>query len=97
MEGEKLRRQRREPRVGRPIRSATSPGRCVQGEDFDLAVLGISVAALPAICEELIKDRDNPGFRTMIDNSHTVMTQAFQLWLNRPLAKLGWPFTATRS
>ncbi len=63
-----------------------------QGEDFDLVVLGISVAALPAICEELIADADNPGFRSMIDNSHTVMTQAFQLWLNRPLSELGWPF-----
>src|SRR6266540_1147396 len=63
-----------------------------KGEHFDLAVLGISVAALPPICRELIEDDGNPRFRAMIDNSHTVMTQAFQLWLNRPLHGLGWPF-----
>ena len=55
-------------------------------------MLGISVAALPPICQELIEDEGNPRFRAMIDNSHTVMTQAFQLWLNRPLHGLGWPF-----
>lgn len=63
-----------------------------RGEHFDLAVLGISVAALPPLCQELIEDDGNPGFRAMIANSHTVMTQAFQLWLNRPLHGLGWPF-----
>ena len=61
------------------------PRRLVRGEDFDIAVLGISVAALPDICQELIADENNPEFREMIDNSHTVMTQAFQLWLNRAL------------
>ena len=68
------------------------PRRLVRGEDFDLAVLGISVAALPDICQELIKDERNPGFAAMVENSRTVMTQAFQLWLNEPLDKLGWPF-----
>ena len=60
----KLRDARRRTSSGIPIRSATSPRPCEQGEDFDLVVLGISVAALPAICEELIADADNPGFRT---------------------------------
>jgi uncharacterized protein with NAD-binding domain and iron-sulfur cluster len=63
-----------------------------RGEHFDIAVLGISVAALPDICRELIDDAGNPRFRAMIENSHTAMTQAFQLWLNRPNQRLGWPF-----
>lgn len=63
-----------------------------RGEDFDIAVLGISVAALPAITQELLEDPGNPRFRAMIENSHTAMTQAFQLWLNRPNQRLGWPF-----
>ena len=70
------------------------PRRLVRGEDFDIAVLGISVAALPDICQELIADENNPEFREMIDNSHTVMTQAFQLWLNKSESELGWQFGA---
>src|SRR5881398_1732992 len=52
-----------------------------RGEDFDTVVLGISVGALPPICRELIEDGGNPRFRAMIENSHTAMTQAFQIWL----------------
>ncbi|MEA2451234.1 MAG: hypothetical protein QOG63_3166, partial [Thermoleophilaceae bacterium] len=62
------------------------------GEDFHHVVLGIPVAALPPICEELIADAGNPGFRAMIENSRTAMTQAFQVWLKRPSDRLGWPF-----
>lgn len=65
-----------------------------RGKDFDVVVLGISVAALPAICRELIDHRGNPDFKKMIDSAATTMTQAFQLWLNRPLGKLRWPFEA---
>jgi uncharacterized protein with NAD-binding domain and iron-sulfur cluster len=63
-----------------------------RGEDFDIAVCGISVAALREICQELIEDSGNPRFRAMVENAHTTMTQAFQLWLNRPNQRLGWPF-----
>ena len=63
-----------------------------RGEHFDQIVLGIPVGALPPICDELIKDPRNPRFGNMIKNSHTVMTQAFQLWMNRPLHALRWPF-----
>ena len=71
---------------------ARAPQTLRRGHDFDLVVLGISVAALSDICQELIQDAGNPRFRAMIENSHTVMTQAFQLWLARPLHRLGWPF-----
>jgi uncharacterized protein with NAD-binding domain and iron-sulfur cluster len=63
-----------------------------RGDDFDLVVLGISVGALPEICHELIGDEGNPAFRAMLEHSRTVMTQAFQLWLDRPLDQLGWRF-----
>ncbi len=63
-----------------------------RGKDFDLLVLGISVAALAPICGELIDDTHNPRFREMIENAHTTMTQAFQVWLHRPLERLGWQF-----
>jgi len=62
------------------------------GTDFHVVVLGISVAALPPICEELIHDRANPAFAAMIENARTTMTQSFQIWLNRPLKQLGWAF-----
>ena len=62
------------------------------GTDFHVVVLGISVAALPPICEELIHDRANPAFAAMIENARTAMTQSFQIWLNRPLHQLGWAF-----
>ena len=33
--------------------------------------------------QELIEDENNPKFGDMINNSHTVMTQAFQLWMTQ--------------
>ena len=66
-----------------------------RGEDFDIVVLGISVAALKAICKELINDTKNPRFKAMIDNSATVQTQAFQLWMNQNLVDgLKWKFNS---
>jgi uncharacterized protein with NAD-binding domain and iron-sulfur cluster len=61
-----------------------------RGEDFDDVVLGIPVGALPPICQELAAA--NEDFRKMLDNSHTVMTQAFQVWVTHDAAKLGFPF-----
>ena len=64
-----------------------------RGADFDLVVLGISVAGLRAICGELLDDTDNPRFKAMIDNSRTVMTQAFQLWASQDaVSQMGLPF-----
>ena len=61
-------------------------------KDFHHVVLGIPIGALAPICGELIEDRSNPRFAAMIEHSRTIMTQAFQLWLNRPLHRLGWQF-----
>jgi len=59
-----------------------------RGVDFDKVVLGISVAALPPICGELIAAHE--PFGRMIESSATVQTQAFQLWLSEPGDALGW-------
>jgi uncharacterized protein with NAD-binding domain and iron-sulfur cluster len=64
----------------------------VRGVDFDDAVLAIHVAALPAICEEILADASNPRFHEMIDGTRTVQTQAMQLWSTRTVDELGWPY-----
>jgi uncharacterized protein with NAD-binding domain and iron-sulfur cluster len=61
-----------------------------RGREFDAAVLAIPVGALAPICRELASDPTNPRFGRMLANAHTVATQAFQLWLNRPIDELGW-------
>jgi uncharacterized protein with NAD-binding domain and iron-sulfur cluster len=60
-----------------------------RGVDFDSVVLGIPVGALAPICVE-IAERCAP-FARMLDSAVTVSTQAFQLWLTRTIAELGWP------
>jgi uncharacterized protein with NAD-binding domain and iron-sulfur cluster len=59
-----------------------------RGSDFDHAVLGIPVGALPAICGEIAAR--HPRFARMLSSAATVRTQAFQLWLTEPTPKLGW-------
>jgi 15-cis-phytoene desaturase len=68
------------------------PLRLRRGEDFDVVVLGIPVAALPPICAEILRDARNPAFKAMIEHSATAMTQAFQLWIQKPAKDLGWPY-----
>jgi uncharacterized protein with NAD-binding domain and iron-sulfur cluster len=65
------------------------PIRRRRGRDFDAVVLGIPVGALRPICEELVAA--NHHFAAMLDNAHTVMTQAFQVWMKRDAAWLGFP------
>jgi len=76
-----------------PLRHKPLTLRRGKDKDFELVVLGIPVGALEPICGELVEDAGNPGFAAMLKNSRTVMTQAFQLWLNRPLQRLGWQFS----
>jgi uncharacterized protein with NAD-binding domain and iron-sulfur cluster len=61
-----------------------------RGIDFDSVVLGIPVGALAPICVE-IAGRCAP-FARMLDAAVTVSTQAFQLWLTKTIADLGWPY-----
>src|SRR5262249_18115930 len=59
-----------------------------RGRDFDEAVLGIPVGALPAISAEIAAR--HPRFARMVASAETVATQAFQLWLTRSPEELGW-------
>jgi uncharacterized protein with NAD-binding domain and iron-sulfur cluster len=63
-----------------------------RGDHFDIVILGIPVDALKDICGELLDNEEKPKFRRMLENSATIMTQAFQLWTHRTLDGLGWPF-----
>lgn len=58
------------------------------GRDFDFAVLGVSIGAVPYVCAELVA-RDE-RWRRMAAEVKTVATQAFQIWLQEDLPALGW-------
>lgn len=66
------------------------PIKLQKGQDFDQVILGISIAGLPLICKDIINH--NEKWQLMIDNVKTVMTQAFQLWVNEDLTGLGWKY-----
>lgn len=57
-------------------------------QDFDLVVLGVSIGAIPHVCQEILA-RD-ARWRRMTAAVKTVASQAFQVWLDEDLAKLGW-------
>jgi uncharacterized protein with NAD-binding domain and iron-sulfur cluster len=59
-----------------------------RGADFDLVLLGISVAALPVCCAELIA-LSRP-FREMAENIDTVAAAGAQVWFKRSVHALGW-------
>jgi uncharacterized protein with NAD-binding domain and iron-sulfur cluster len=59
-----------------------------RGNDFDVAVLGISLGAFPDICRELVAA--SPEWQTMVTRIPTVRTQALQLWLNKSAGDLGY-------
>jgi uncharacterized protein with NAD-binding domain and iron-sulfur cluster len=60
-----------------------------KGRDFDQVILGISIAGLSALCGDIIEHNEN--WQQMVGNVKTVMTQAFQLWVNQDLVTgLGW-------
>jgi uncharacterized protein with NAD-binding domain and iron-sulfur cluster len=58
------------------------------GKDFDHVILGISLGALPSICQELIEQF--PAWKEMVEHVKTIPTQAMQLWLTEDLPGLGW-------
>ena len=57
-------------------------------QDFDFVVLGVSVGAIPYVAREILA-RD-ARWRDMVANVKTCATQAFQIWLDRDAAQLGW-------
>ena len=60
------------------------------GVDFDEVILGISLASLPYIAKRVMDV--SPPFKRMVENIDTVQTQAVQLWFDRDLAGLGFPY-----
>ena len=62
-----------------------------QGVDFDLAILGVPLGALPLIDSPLTSpsraDAD-PIWKAMIDGIAVTQTMSFQLWLNTPSSSL---------
>jgi uncharacterized protein with NAD-binding domain and iron-sulfur cluster len=62
-----------------------------KGKDFDLVVLGISLAALPHVCRDIIKQ--STKWQDMVKNVKTVQTQAFQTWVDKTVSGLGWEYS----
>ena len=67
--------------------------RLEKGKDFDLVVLGISVAALEQVAADLIEA--NPRFKQMVRGIETNQTLAAQFWLKDNECELGWIEGAT--
>ncbi|HET9211534.1 MAG TPA: FAD-dependent oxidoreductase [Thermoanaerobaculia bacterium] len=59
------------------------------GEDFDFVVLAVGLGAIPTVAAELV-ERDR-RWRRLVENVKTIETGAFQLWLKKGVAELGWP------
>src|SRR4029453_10052296 len=60
----------------------------VDGRDFDAVLLGISIAALPEICRELVEARDE--WRQMVTRVETNRPLIVQTWFTRDLGEMGW-------
>jgi uncharacterized protein with NAD-binding domain and iron-sulfur cluster len=58
---------------------------------FDEVVLAIAGGSLKSVCGELAEH--DQRFREMLENTHSVATQALQVWLTKPLRALGWKHT----
>jgi len=61
-----------------------------RGVDFDQVVFGISIGSLPALCPQLLAQ--SPALLATSEKVQTVATQAYQVWLNKDLAQMGWTY-----
>jgi hypothetical protein len=59
-----------------------------RGVDFDQVVFGISIGSLPALCPQLLAQ--SPALLATSEKVKTVATQAYQVWLDKDLAQMGW-------
>ncbi|MRX09123.1 FAD-dependent oxidoreductase [Pseudoduganella sp. FT25W] len=59
-----------------------------RGVDFDQVVFGISIGSLPVLCPQLLAQ--SPALLATSEKVQTVATQAYQVWLDRDLAQMGW-------
>jgi uncharacterized protein with NAD-binding domain and iron-sulfur cluster len=59
-----------------------------RGVDFDKVVFGISVGSLPVLAPQLLAR--SPALAITSEKVQTVATQAYQVWLDKDLAQMGW-------
>jgi uncharacterized protein with NAD-binding domain and iron-sulfur cluster len=59
-----------------------------RGRDFDRVVLGIAAGALPVVAPKLLAA--SPALQAASSRLRTTATQAYQVWMNRDVAQLGW-------
>jgi uncharacterized protein with NAD-binding domain and iron-sulfur cluster len=59
-----------------------------RGADFDRIVFGLSVGSLPRVCAKLMAK--SPELKAAAENVKTVATQAYQVWVGKSVAGLGW-------
>ncbi|MBI1396497.1 MAG: FAD-dependent oxidoreductase [Betaproteobacteria bacterium] len=57
------------------------------GHDFHLVVLAVGLGAIRCLAGDLVA---RPRWRNMQTHVKTVATQAFQLWMRKDMAALGW-------
>jgi uncharacterized protein with NAD-binding domain and iron-sulfur cluster len=71
---------------GQPLPSRTLR----RGIDFDHVISGLPVDALAAVAPHLVEA--SAALRAATGKLRTVATQAYQLWLDRDVAALGWTY-----
>ncbi len=59
-----------------------------KGRDFDRIVFGISIGSVPQLCPRLLAQ--SATLQTATERVQTVVTQAYQVWLNQDLTQMGW-------
>ena len=62
--------------------------RLAAGQDFDVAVLAVSLGMVPHVAAELIAS--SPAWERMVAEVSTVATRSAQLWLGATEAEMGW-------
>lgn len=76
------------------LESSWTPWQCPHhktlrlGQDFDLVILGISLAQLKYTCKDLVDRRVE--WRNMVDHVQTVQTENCQVWHNQTAQQMGW-------
>jgi uncharacterized protein with NAD-binding domain and iron-sulfur cluster len=71
---------------GAPLPSRT----LLRGVDFDVVVSGLPIDSLVAAAPRLVEG--SAALRSAAGKLRTVATQAYQVWLDRPLSDLGWRY-----
>jgi uncharacterized protein with NAD-binding domain and iron-sulfur cluster len=70
---------------------AALPSRVLlRGADFDQVVCGLPIDSLVAVAPSLVGG--SAALRAAASSLRTVATQAYQVWLDRPLSDLGWSY-----